>query len=162
MAGETQVGRIVGSFELVVVGEPRGKARPRFNSLTRRTYTDEATVTAEQDIQAAWLQAGRPRVAGAVVLDVELVLERPVDHWRADGSLGVRGLRAVWPLRKPDVDNALKLFADALNELAYRDDALIVDGRARRRWALRDERACTHVRVRSAWCGDPPQIEAAA
>jgi Holliday junction resolvase RusA-like endonuclease len=36
----------------------------------------------------------------------------------------------VWPTKKPDADNILKLVADALNGLAYVDDKNIVTAHA--------------------------------
>lgn len=43
---------------------------------------------------------------------------------------------AEWITGKPDFDNTLKLIADALNGIAYGDDAQIADGRHVRRYDL--------------------------
>jgi Holliday junction resolvase RusA-like endonuclease len=36
------------------------------------------------------------------------------------------------PVKKPDMDNVLKVVADALNSVAYRDDTQIVDCQLRK------------------------------
>lgn len=142
----------LGPVELVVEGTPRGKGRPRFDGRNRRTFTDDATVSHEGLIIFAWAQAGRPRLPDvALTMSVELVVERPRAHWRADGTLNPAGERTVWPAgRKPDVDNALKLAMDALNGKAYRDDVQIVRARVVRRWANAQEPEHTRITLDAA------------
>lgn len=41
-------------------------------------------------------------------------------------------LRRIWPAKKPDIDNFLKVAMDALNKHAYADDAQIVECSARK------------------------------
>lgn len=129
-------------IHLRVPGPPTGKARPRFDTRTGRTYTPTATVNAEQAIRAAWQDQGEPRLPDeyAVGLDLLIVVERPQCHYRRDGKLTAEGLRHPVPRnRKPDIDNAVKLVCDALNGRAYRDDVMIADLTARRRWGDRAE-----------------------
>lgn len=47
--------------------------------------------------------------------------------------------RTTWITSKPDFDNTLKLIADALNKVAYDDDAQIADGRLCKRYSLNPE-----------------------
>lgn len=146
---------------LRVDGPPTGKGRPRFDGRARakrdgtlqrgRTFTPQATIDAEERIRRAWALAGRPRLPDEPLsLALEIVVERPDSHWRRDGTLGAVGQRSSWPTTKPDLDNVLKLVADALNEHAYRDDAYIVEARAVRRWANAGEGEYTIVRLELA------------
>lgn len=144
--------RLVGDLEaeamtvhLRIPGEPRGKGRPRFVKATGRTYTDAQTMSAEQRVQGEWIAAGRPVIDGPVSMSVELVMRRPAAHLRLDGSLSALGSRSLWPTKRPDIDNVWKLCADALNGLAYPDDALIVEASVLKRWAVRDECPCTII-----------------
>jgi len=134
------------TITLIIPGRPVGKARPR---ATRqgRVYTPDATVQAEGNVQAAWHAAGRPRIEGRVPIRVLAVaaLRRPQAHWLADGSMSKAGQRLPYPLRKPDVDNMLKLHLDSLSGCAYEDDVLVVDGRAVKRWGAPQE--LEHVRL---------------
>jgi Holliday junction resolvase RusA-like endonuclease len=118
---------------IVVPGMPRGKGRPRFGR--GRAYTPAGTVEAEGDVVAAWLAAGSPRVEGPVALEVELRVPRPRSHWLRSGDLSAEGRRHPVPVRKPDLDNALKLVMDALANRAWGDDACVVTASVRRVWA---------------------------
>lgn len=141
---------------LRVDGEPKGKGRPRFSRASGRAFTPGATVRAENRVQLAWLDAGRPRLDGPLHLALEVVVERPQAHWRRSGSLSAAGERAPLPVRKPDVDNALKLTMDALNGCAYRDDVDVVQARVVRRWANPGEHAHALITLTSALAFDGP------
>ena len=49
------------------------------------------------------------------------------------------------PTKKPDLDNLVKIIADSLNELAYYDDAQIVDVQCRKFYS---DRPRVEVRIR--------------
>lgn len=136
-------------IELIVDGAVRGKGRPRFVKASGRTYTDTPTMRAESRIQQAWLEAGKPRMAdGPLVLELEAVLPRPGSHWKRDGTLSAAGARSLWPTKKPDADNVVKLAMDACNGCLYRDDAQIVVVHVVKRWANPGEHEHTRIRVR--------------
>lgn len=130
---------------LTIDGPPRGKARPRVTH-AGHAYTPAETIAAEDRVRIAWKQAGSVRLPdGALALHVVVCHERPRGHYRRDGQrLNAEGRRHPLPTRKPDGDNALKLIADSLSGLAFRDDAQIVDWRLVARW---DDRARTAIRV---------------
>lgn len=126
------------AFELLVIGKPVGKGRPRFAG--GRAFTDERTAQAERDIFGCWIAAGSPRLNGPIELSVVLKVERPKGHYRKDGSLSAEGRRHPHPAaQKPDVDNALKLVMDALNGRAWGDDVQVVWARVQRVWGSRAE-----------------------
>lgn len=86
-----------------LLGRPVPKARPRIGK-NGRVYTPSATKEAESMIGWFWRVAGGTMVDG----DVKAVLEFHCPD-----------------RRKVDVDNLTKTVLDALNGLAYRDDAQI-------------------------------------
>jgi Holliday junction resolvase RusA-like endonuclease len=139
---------------LTIPGPPRGKQRPRFVRATGRTYTPAETEQAEADVLTVWLADGQPRIDGPVALRVEAVMRRPDAHWCVDGTLSAAGRRTPRPTRKPDVDNILKLIADALSGRAFGDDALIVEARCAKWWAGRHE--SEHVIVDIVPAGTTP------
>ena len=104
-------------FEVVVPGEPRGAGRPRFGKGrdgTPRAYTAKADREYAGLIATAWRMAGQPYIAsGAWTCELTAYMERPRDHYRADGTLSPRGNCSEHPARKPDADNILKVI-DAL------------------------------------------------
>ena len=134
-------------IELVIPGQPTGKGRPRFTK-QGRAFTPAKTKLAENRVYLAWLEAGQPRLEnGPLSMRVDFILTRPQNHWKVDGTLSAAGQRAHWPTKKPDVDNACKLIADALNGCAFRDDAQIVWLECVKRWANPGEDEHTKVRL---------------
>lgn len=119
---------------LIVPVEPEGKARPRFDSRSRRTYTPTKTIKYEWTIREAWQNhfPGRPPLVGDV--DVQIIARfRMPSSW----SRKKRTETLLTPCRKkPDTDNIAKAVLDALNGLAYVDDAQVVRLHVSKVWGL--------------------------
>ena len=111
--------------EFIVYGEPVAKSRPRFTKFGR-TYTPEKTVNYENLIRIEYKQQCRG------VFFNENILRMSVKAYLGIPKSTSKKLRAEMeamlhrPTKKPDVDNILKVVADALNEVAYHDDKQIV------------------------------------
>jgi len=105
-----------------VLGNPQGKARPRLSR--GGVYTPKKTVEYEQLIkdeyttQVNWWFGDCP-------LEVEIISEYPITKsiTKRDRELILSG--SVQPKKKPDLDNVAKVVCDALNGVAYIDDAQI-------------------------------------
>jgi len=124
-------------IELRVEGQATGKARPRFDPRTRRTYQPPSNIIAEGDVRRVWEEQGKPRFEDKppLLMDLTIVVMRPDSHFNKKGELNAEGLRHPYPEnKKPDVDNAIKLVMDALNTRAYKDDVQIVKANVRRIW----------------------------
>jgi Holliday junction resolvase RusA-like endonuclease len=147
-------------IELQIHGRPHGKGRPRFAN--GRVFTDSATEAAEARVERAWENAGKPRLDGPLVFELEMFIARPKTHRRRDGSLSTEGERNPWPCRKPDADNALKLAMDALTGRAYRDDVDVVHAWVLRRWAPVGHAESTIIRIRRMDAPSPALFKAAA
>jgi Holliday junction resolvase RusA-like endonuclease len=108
-----------------VRGEPKGKGRPRF-AAGMRPYTPEATRAYEEMI--AWEYSrqcgGMLTEHGPVRMTIKAYHGIPKSARRKDRTLMASGV--IRPLKKPDMDNIAKIYADALNGLAYHDDTQIV------------------------------------
>lgn len=114
-------------MELVftVPGEPRGKGRPRF-SKTGHTYTDSETKAYENKIIAYYRQAhGGTRAPDDAFLAVDVIAYLPIPKSATKAQIAGMIGKIILPSRKPDVDNILKAVLDALNGVAYRDDARV-------------------------------------
>ena len=134
-------GRGAGGFKLVMYGGPTGKGRPRFNG--KRSFMDPTTRNAEQEVRAAWVDEGKPSLGSLPVrVHVAIRLNRPKDHFTSRGALSAKGRRTPVPLSRPDVDNVSKLMLDALNGLAWKDDAQVV-----------------HLAITREWTTGPPHVE---
>lgn len=118
------MGSEMSGVSIYVPGEPVSKGRPRFVRSTGRTYTPAKTATAERSL-AQWAfeaMAGRPLFNEPLGLCVDLAFAWPksVTRKRRNDPHG------MWRASRPDVDNATKLVGDALNNVVWTDDALIV------------------------------------
>lgn len=109
-----------------VLGEPRGKGRPRFARKTGRAYTPERTAAYESLIAMEYRRqvGAAPVLDGCVALRVDAYFGIPKSGTKARRERMERG--ELRPVKRPDADNILKAVADALNGVAYRDDAQIV------------------------------------
>lgn len=140
-------------FEIVVPGEPRGAGRPRFGrgrDGSPRAYTAKADREYAGRIATAWRDAGCPYIpGGAWTCELTAYMERPRDHYRADGTLSQRGERSHHPSRKPDADNILKVVDALVAVQAVPDDRFLIDARVVKRWADEGE-ARLVVRVECA------------
>lgn len=106
--------------EFTVQGEPKGKGRPRFGN--GRTYTPKTTSEYEKTVLSAYVDKYRTsKLKGEIWVQIRAYMGIPKStpkKRRAD-MIG-RGV-----LKRPDVDNIAKIILDALNGVAYDDDAQI-------------------------------------
>lgn len=120
-----------------VLGEPKGKGRPRFRSFGKfvQTYSDSNTVAYENLVRLSYQNMctesyleGQPLYA---VIKIYQGIPKSVSKKKAQDMLN--GLTR--PTKKPDVDNVLKSIFDGLNGVAYKDDTQIVQVTASKRYA---------------------------
>lgn len=123
-------------MKFTIPGPPKGKARPRVvrtKNGQSRAYTPEQTVAYENLVRFAYVTAGGKMMDGALAMVVDAYFPIPKSaskKKRAEMETG-----KIRPTVKPDADNLLKIIADALNGVAYRDDACVVDAVVRKRYS---------------------------
>ena len=109
-----------------IPGEPRGKGRPRFNCRTGRAYTDDKTTAYEDLVIIQYLKAAKdfsfPENTG---LSVHITAYFAIPESASIKKQNKMLFGAIQPCKRPDVDNIAKIICDALNGLAYKDDAQI-------------------------------------
>lgn len=95
-------------------------------------YTPQRTLNYEARL--AWaaqeVMAGRPPLEGPVALDLSVFMPIAVSKpkkWKAAALAG-----AIWPTKKPDLDNVMKIATDACNLIVWVDDAQIVESTLRK------------------------------
>lgn len=105
-----------------VPGPPVGKARPR---VTRtHTYTPQGTKDYEALVRRSFVAPGYVPYDGAVILDLHIECPIPKSTSKKNRKLMLDG--SIRPIKKPDIDNIIKIIGDALNGVAYVDDKQIV------------------------------------
>ena len=105
--------------------EPIGKARPRFTK-KGHAYTPQKTKDAEALIAAAYRAAGGRCIPKGVPVELEVLARFPIPKSFSQKKRSAVLDSEILPMKKPDADNILKLAADALNGVAYEDDAQVV------------------------------------
>ena len=113
-----------------VPGTPRGKQRPRVVRQNGRTisFTPDQTVQYENLVRWCYKTAeNSKRFPDNMPLKVIInaYYEIPKSASKKKRAQMIDG--ELRPTKKPDADNVLKAVADALNEVAYRDDTQLVD-----------------------------------
>ena len=119
--------------KFTVLGEPKGKGRPRFIPQTGRAITPKDTVNYETLVHMEYIsQCEGFRFPDDAMLDVRILsfYGIPKSASKKNKEKMKKGL--LRPVKKPDMDNVVKIVADALNQVAYRDDTQIVDCQCRK------------------------------
>lgn len=120
------------TWVISVPGVMRGKGRPRFGK--GFVYTDAKTANTETWVKSrAVEQCGTPCLSGAVSLLVDIEVPVPASWSKRDKALALAG--SLRPKGKPDLDNCIKLIADALNGIMWVDDAQVVSMAVSKRYA---------------------------
>ena len=131
---------------VTIPGEMRGKGCPRFarRGAFVQTFTDEKTANAETWVKACGVKAmaGEAPITGPVWLRMNIAIVPPQSWSKKKRAAALAG--EVFPTGKPDLDNCLKLVADALNGIVWQDDKQIVSMAGTKRYA---EVAQTTLRV---------------
>jgi Holliday junction resolvase RusA-like endonuclease len=134
-----------GTLVIRVPGTMRGKQRPRFSRQTGRAHTPAQTVNMEAHVKQCAIQdVGQPCLTGPLSVSVEVGVAIPTSWSKRKQTEAASG--AARPIGKPDLDNIVKLVADALNGIVWKDDAQIVANLATKHYALFPE---TIIRVRA-------------
>lgn len=128
-------------IKFTVPGEPQGKARARTfrNQYTgnSQTITPEKTVLYENWIKSCYLQqCGNKKLTGELSMKIFAyygIANKPKKPDWLTRDIKPKELKEcmkqqlIHPTKKPDIDNVIKVVADSLNGIAYKDDTLIVE-----------------------------------
>lgn len=114
-----------------VPGKPQGKARARtvYNKTMGHSvsYTPENDLLYENLIKTMYIRAARgTKFEKDVPVSLRIVarFEPPKSTSKKKTQQMLSG--EIQVMKKPDIDNIVKVIADALNGVAYRDDTQIV------------------------------------
>ena len=114
-------------LDITVPGIPVPKGRPRLSTRGgfARAYTPEKTRRYEDLIRLEGGRAmeGRELLAGPLAVEVRAYVPIPRNLSKAKRIAAIEG--GLRPVTKPDCDNYAKTI-DALNGIAWRDDAQVV------------------------------------
>ncbi len=123
-------------ISLTIFGEPKGKGRPRFTK-SGNTYTPKETSEYEALVAMAYKSKSKGEyfdkgVPLRMVIAAYYGIPKSVGK-RESGQMVSGEIR---PQKKPDLDNVIKIIMDALNGVAYHDDAQVVSVQAHKFYSL--------------------------
>lgn len=144
--------------KFTVYGEPKAKGRPRVSvrksgdgeKTFARAYTPKETVVYENQVKMEYEnQCDSFLFPDDAMLDVRIFafygipksVSKKKRQMMIDGD--------IRPIKKPDFDNIAKIICDSLNGIAYRDDAMVVDGMFRKYYS---EQPRVEVTIREVGC----------
>lgn len=113
-------------IEIVLLGRPVAKGRPRFNRETGVAYTPAKTVKYETELRyaAEQVMGDRPPLEGPLRLHMKIVAPIPASWPKKKQAAALAG--EIRPTGKPDLDNFMKVI-DAANLVVWIDDSQITD-----------------------------------
>lgn len=127
--------------KFTVYGEPKAKGRPRVSvrksgdgeKTFARAYTPKGTVIYENQVKMEYEnQCQSFRFPDDAMLDVRIFAFYGIPKSTSKKKRKMMIDGEIRPVKKPDFDNIAKIICDSLNGIAYRDDAIIVDGMFRK------------------------------
>lgn len=112
------------TIKFKVLGEPKGKQRPRLCKIRGRSivYTPKQTTEYEQKIRASYKRLMSEKFPKGIPLEIEItaLFSIPKKFNKEQRQKALNG--EILPTKKPDSDNIIKIILDALNDTAYFDD----------------------------------------
>ena len=113
-----------------VYGTIKGKGRARTvrNKYTGKTmsFTPNDTKSYEDCVRAAYLEKAKgvtfDKEPVAIEIRCYFIIPKSMTKLRRQMAID----KAVFPTKKPDLDNVMKIVCDALNKIAYYDDSQVV------------------------------------
>lgn len=111
--------------KFVIYGKPMGKQRPRLGK--GFTYTPKETVNYENLVKYSFLDQVKDWVMTDKPIEMQITAYFPIPNSTSKKNKELMRSGQLKPTKKPDTDNIGKMIADALNNLAYNDDAQVVD-----------------------------------
>lgn len=132
-------------YEFEVIGDIKGKARPRINTYTGAAYTPTGTKDYENLIKQ-YFKVKYPRyepLDGRVCVKINAFIKVPKATTKKDIKQIEEGLLS--PTKKPDIDNIVKIVLDALNKMAFKDDNQITKLEVEKQYTFGEEKISVYI-----------------
>ena len=124
--------------KFTVMGPPKGKGRPRFQRIGNYTKvsTPPDTVNYENLTKIEYeYQCDKYYFGDDEELGIKIIAYYPIAKSTSKKKKDLMVEGKINPTKKPDCDNVFKIIADSLNQIAYKDDAQIVESAVCKRFA---------------------------
>lgn len=132
-------------LELVVLGEPMGKQRPRATFVAGHAtiYTPKKTQGYEARFASAYGEKypNEEPIQGAIKVTISAFFSLSKADFNSKGEPNKKGTAKLqnetMPTKKPDCDNIAKAVLDGLNGVAFQDDSQVVALSITKNYSLR-------------------------
>lgn len=116
-------------MKIIIPGVPVGKGRPKFSTVNGHAiaYTPAKTASYENLVKIAFQNSGQSAFDREAQLKAEIKAFFPIPKSTSKRNRALMKEKYILPAKKPDTDNIAKSILDALNGLAYYDDAQICE-----------------------------------
>lgn len=106
--------------KFMVLGDPKGKQRPKFSRQGKfvRTYTPKQTVDYEEKVRNEYIRQVDERLQGPIGAKITGYFQVPKSASKKKKAELIGEFHTV----KPDTDNIGKIILDPLNDVAFDDD----------------------------------------
>lgn len=137
-------------MKIVISGKPDSKARPRFGKRGRVYDPNKEKTKWVKSILRLYAKGGR--LSGPVFVDFTFVFSRPKSHFR-QGKFShlLKDAAPNMHTFTPDIDNCIKFYLDAANEVLFLDDSQVCSVNATKRYVLEDEEEQTIIYFREVF-----------
>ncbi len=122
-------------IEFTVYGKPKGKGRPRFTRYGH-AYTPDDTRDYELEVRMAYIAAGGRLAANEGPVEITISAFYPIPKSARKSIQAQMRDNVLLPMVKPDWDNVGKIICDALNGVAWHDDAQVTRATVRKVYSL--------------------------
>lgn len=114
-------------IEFTVLGNPKGKQRPRIcrNRGRQITYTPRQTTEYEKLVRASYTAVSKMFFDKNIPLEISIIALFSVPQSISKRLKNSMLKGDILPTKKPDSDNIIKIILDALNGICYHDDSQI-------------------------------------
>ena len=132
-------------YEFEVIGDIKGKARPRVNTYTCKAYTPTNTKDYELLVKQ-YFKIKYPRyvaLENRIKVTINAYFKVPKTTTKKDIALIEEG--KLSPTKKPDIDNIVKIILDSLNGIAFKDDNQITKIEVEKLYTFEDERVYVKI-----------------
>lgn len=116
-------------MKFTIPGVPVGKGRPKFSTFNGHAvaYTPEKTVNYENLVKLSFQASGEEPFGRETQLKAIILAYFPIPKSTSKKKREEMQTDLILPTKKPDTDNIAKAILDALNGVAYYDDAQVVE-----------------------------------
>ena len=137
-------------IQISIPGKPIAKKRPKFYRRGSFVGAYNAQETEEGKFQLlanSQIKLERP-ISNPICIDMLFYMLRPKSHFGTGRNKEILKKTAPYVhFSKPDIDNLEKMVYDCLNQMAWMDDSLIVESRAKKVYSRNPRTEITIVEV---------------